>query len=241
MGYWTITFAQEEWPLLMGRCKRRKRKCGKDSELKLAYMGKRIREVMRELGYHRGLSRWHFCGGKGRFGKREAGEDVWEWHRYADSEDGRWKPHLNIIVDGGYLGPDELERQKEAIRSVIAPGLRKWLVANGKVQVIHYEYSADTASKVYWLKYINRATLLEPTWGEGMLPMLWNFRNNAWWGKWEDSPLWSLDAPAENIGAISQLEGGFFSSVLVSSPRPPKIEMATIARLHVAKPIGIHS
>jgi len=88
----------------------------------------------------------------------------------------QYHPHLNCLVDHGYLE----ERKLEAIRGGLARILK---VSVDRVN-LHYEYSDEVPQILHWIKYVLRATFLDYTWDEKLARELVGFRNAAPWGKW---------------------------------------------------------
>ncbi|GAI67371.1 unnamed protein product, partial [marine sediment metagenome] len=82
----------------------------------LSLIGKKVRRLLRNLGYRKVYTRWHFFG--------EQGE--------------RYHPHLNVLCDGEWLAPEQLAGLKDAIRHK----LLKRSIANtiGKDLEINYSY-----------------------------------------------------------------------------------------------------
>ncbi|GAI00568.1 unnamed protein product, partial [marine sediment metagenome] len=57
-------------------------------------IGQVVKEVLWALGFERGFRRWHWFGNKSN----------------------AWNPHLNFLLESGYLDPDFLDLIKEQIR-----------------------------------------------------------------------------------------------------------------------------
>jgi len=129
----------------------------------LADLGHQVQELLKSYGYSRGLRRWHF------FGDRST----------------RWHPHLNVLVDGGYLAPEKLDLIKVAYAGILGC----------QVVDVNYRYRKSPGEKVHTLKYVTRATFLDYSWDPRMALELRGFRNQLWWGsgKWDQEPAWSLD------------------------------------------------
>jgi hypothetical protein len=138
-------------------------------------MGEFVDLAMVALGYRRGLRRWHFFG---------------------DEEPGKWNPHLNILVDGGYLPHEELESIKDFLRAVVGePEL-----------IVHYKYKRCTGQKLQNLEYVTRATFKVRAWDEEMAAELYGFRNTWSWGKWEGEPVWGKDDLSPELQALVKVE-----------------------------------
>jgi len=137
-------------------------------------MGKVIKDVLLALGFERGFRRWHWFGDKTN----------------------AWNPHLNFLLESGYLEPDFLDLVKEQIREAIG-------VENAE---IHYNYSDKIEQKIHMLKYVTRSTFLKRWWDLDMSDELKNFRNCVSWGKWEDEDKWGLPSHEKIYGYIAKIE-----------------------------------
>ncbi len=153
----------------------------------LTKFGHHIQEMMKFFGYTRGLRRWHFFGDKSN----------------------KWNPHLNVLVDAGYIPDDKLETIKKAYAVLLGVDIVD----------IHYHYRQSAAQKVHILKYVTRATFLDYKWDPEMALELNGFRNQLWWGvkEWDERlKVWSLadlegSAAAvddTNFEAVESLESG---------------------------------
>jgi len=131
-----------------------------------------VSKWLKKDGYDRGFARWHF-----------AGEDGTTWH-----------PHLNIMVEGGWLEEDDLPYFRNAwaailekVTGIYAPG------------EFNARYSTKESKACHWLKYIYRATY------KGQDKHIWSilkgFRNTRTWGKFDKNA-----KPAQNL-ALETLKG----------------------------------
>lgn len=139
---------------------------------------KRVRLAFKKLGYQRGLTRWHPFGDKN--------------HDYF--------PHLNVLVDGAWLEPDELDRLKSELRCIL---YSKFIRKRYKDKLdIHYEYRDTPGKMMHTLKYVCRSTFLDKSWDEALAANSYNFRSSGWWGKWDQDPKWDIahdDEPAAGL------------------------------------------
>lgn len=131
---------------------------------------------LKRLGFERGLSRWHWFGDKSN----------------------EWYPHLNILLDCGYLPKDRLGQ----VKRMVARAFKTDMV------VVNYRYSQKISQKVHWLKYIVRATFLDRSWDDPMADMLYRFNNSHCWGAWKGEAVWKLSDRQREMDAIAALEGG---------------------------------
>ncbi|GAI72661.1 unnamed protein product, partial [marine sediment metagenome] len=129
----------------------------------LGELGKAIVKLLRSYGYSRGLRRWHYFGDRSQ-----------DWH-----------PHLNCLVDGGFMSRRELRSIRHAYSRLLGV----------KLAIADYHYLASPGEKVHALTYVTRATFLDWTWDADMARELKGFRNQLWWGskEWSREPVWSLD------------------------------------------------
>jgi hypothetical protein len=156
------------------------------SKAALGELGVSIKRLFRREGYKRGLRRWHFFGDKSL-----------DFH-----------PHLNILVDGGLVPPEKLERLRRGLARILG-------VSVDRIN-LHYQFYTKPAQIVHKVKYVTRATFLDWRWDEDLARELVGFRNTRTWGKWDDESAWSLadlessgDAEScEEVRRIESLEKG---------------------------------
>lgn len=128
----------------------------------LSELGQGIRHILQSHGYVRGLRRWHWFG-----------DNSSEWH-----------PHLNCIVDGGFVN-------KRALQAVRLDYSR---LLGVKLAIAYYHFADTPEKKTHQLIYINRATFTNPEWDREMAMELRGFRNQLWWGSglWNGPSVWAL-------------------------------------------------
>jgi hypothetical protein len=130
--------------------------------------GKHTRVGLAGGFFKRGLYRWHW------FNSLE-GDDV-------PMLSPGFNPHLNILVDSGYIQPDDLETIKKAIRKSVG-------IDN---LIINYSYHEGPAEIYQKVKYVTRATFRLESWDTEFADDLFDFRNGSWWGTWDKEPTWTL-------------------------------------------------
>jgi hypothetical protein len=132
-------------------------------------------------------------------GHYERGILRWHWFGDPDPVTGKatWNPHMNVLVDGGYLSPDHL--------ASIQGELRKALKC--EKLIVHYSYFTSPGQKYQKAEYVTRATFLDERWDEKMADELWNFRNLRYWGKWKDAPVWSCAETDKSSDLIALAQG----------------------------------
>jgi len=135
------------------------------SKRALAKLGHDIQELLKSVGYTRGLRRWHFFGDKSV----------------------KWNPHLNLLVDSGFVSEKKMEIIKKKCAFVMGIDL-------AKVNV-NYRYRRSPGKMIHTLKYITRATFHDYEWDMEMSLELRGFRNMVVWGRgqWNEPAVWSID------------------------------------------------
>ena len=155
MGYWVIELPDAS------RYKLRTKR-------ELSDMGKLVKACFVELGYKRGLRRWHYFG---------------------DQRQGKYNPHLNILVDGAYIEPELLAYIKEYLRFRLGePSL-----------IVNYSYLNTVRRMVHKVKYVTRATFSVRSWDDELANELFNFQNSNYWGTWRQDIAWTLDQAGEDL------------------------------------------
>jgi len=156
MGYFVFTLPLE----VRGRYRTKKR---------LTKLGHDIQELLKSFGFKRGLRRWHWFGDIAKNGLR--GEVVFH-------------PHLNVLLDGGYVSEAKLEAIKRAYAQLLSVS----------VVDMNYRYTNKPGKIIHHLKYITRATFRDYSWDMDMAMELRGFRNMVVWGRgqWDSQAAWSL-------------------------------------------------
>ncbi|MDI6815543.1 MAG: hypothetical protein QMC90_05670, partial [Dehalococcoidales bacterium] len=129
----------------------------------LSKLGHQVQELLKSFGYSRGLRRWHWFGEKST----------------------RWHPHLNCLVDGGFVSSRKLDAIKRGYASLLGVELAD----------VNYQYRKSPGRMVHTLKYVTRATFRDYSWDLEMAMELWGFRNMVVWGRgqWDGKAVWSQD------------------------------------------------
>ena len=181
-----------------------------------------ITKVFRDYGYKRGWSRWHWfgdpscpCGSKqvkpwADKNARTSGIKCVTCGRSHDYRSLRpnYHPHLNVVVDGGYIAPARLEQMKQTLRQIpIAP------------YVIHYSTTGHVPGKIlHRLRYVTRSTFRAQEWAPDMVIELRNFKNQTHWGlatrqsdgHWAGQPVWEL----KDLSSKDQTDVGEISGIM---------------------------
>ena len=128
----------------------------------LTTLGHQVQELLKASGFLRGLRRWHWFGDKSI----------------------KFHPHLNVLVDGGFISPEQLACIKADYAHLLGVELAD----------VRYRYRRSPGRMVHTLKYVARATFRDWRWSPGLAVELRGFRNMVAWGRgrWNDEPSWSL-------------------------------------------------
>jgi len=140
------------------------------------YKGKRRAGVRKEFsGYMRGLMRWHYAGDCKKC-KGEGCEECkftgagWQWH-----------PHLNILIEEGFIAPPVLNKFKKEITNYF----RKKHESTTAKAVVNYSYRQSAAEKAHTLRYVTRATLR--IYKKEHAERIHGYHGGSTWGRWEDA------------------------------------------------------
>ena len=150
--------------------------------------GKAIKRVMKYHGFARGLRRWHWFG-EDHPGHGLQGDGMPVYH-----------PHLNILVEAGWLPFSKLQAIRRSVAKVLQVDL-------ARVNV-HYEYASSVAQMLHMVKYVLRPTFEHWEWDREMAHKLLGFRNALGWGTWKDEPAWAIPAVDSDVLAVGPLEQG---------------------------------
>jgi hypothetical protein len=132
--------------------------------------------ILKRHGFDRGLSRFHFFG---------------------DKHPDLYHPHLNVLVDAGYLAPDVLESIKREYAKTLGVSMAD----------VNYQYCDETAEVSHKVKYITRATFTDISTRENqaLAIELNNFRNSQAWGgksRWETPVIHVLTSDEVSSGVL---------------------------------------
>lgn len=120
-----------------------------------------LRMLDRELGC-KGIARWHYCGDDGK----------------------TWKPHLNLLIEHGYIGKKQLKRLRVLCSKWLQQRLDK---RHYRVAPLWYRFTKKEGKIWHWLSYITRATLTTLTDDNRHIASeLYAFNNITWFGKFSD-------------------------------------------------------
>jgi len=179
MGYLIFTLPEE----VRSRYRKKARLNELTKRVTAGDKSRHIEGLLKGMGFDRGLARWHWFG----------------------ETSGKWHPHLNVVIEAGYLTEGQLLGIKRAYAGIL--GVTQ-VDKNGDPLVdIYYKYKNVVPKMIHTLKYITRATFKDYTWDGRMAAELYNFRNMRSWGKWVDEPAWQLEGKAK-LEQVAMLEKG---------------------------------
>jgi hypothetical protein len=141
-------------------------------------------KALKTLGYRRGLIFIHYFG----------------------DDPTRYAFHLNILVDGGWLEPEQLDDLKRKLRRLIYPRsvIRKW----GDKLDIFYEYLPTQGQVYHALEYCSRATFRQFEGNEQLADSIRGEHTIRRWGRWVEEPKWQLAESGKKISSLVALEKG---------------------------------
>jgi hypothetical protein len=130
-----------------------------------------VRRKFKRLDYDKGFQRWHYCG----------------------DDEHKWKPHLNVVVQGKFIAPGTLRELKESVCKFV----RKLLGFKNIRANMNYSYTDNVKKATHILRYVTRATyrgqhniqgasvsLAQHGW---ICKQLYKHRNSRVWGTFEGS------------------------------------------------------
>ena len=138
----------------------------------LANLGKSLKRSFQGHGFERGLRRWHFFG-EDHPGQGLQGDGFPVFH-----------PHLEVIVEAGYLEPGKIEAIKESVATILGVDLTRVNV--------HYEYTRSRRKMLHMVEYTLRPTFECWEWDQELAYNLVGFKNALLWGQWHER-VWDED------------------------------------------------
>lgn len=178
MGYFVFTIPES----LRGRYRSQARLNELSKKITSGDKSRHIEGLLKNMGFERGLFRWHWFGDKST----------------------KWHPHLNVLVDGGYLTPAQLAAIRERWADIL--GLHG--ASADIVNFPDYSYTTEIPLMVHKLQYVTRATFRDYTWDPYMAGQLYRFRNMRSWGKWDEKPVWEMREGKSEVEIVTKLEKG---------------------------------
>ena len=139
--------------------------------LKLAAFGVSVKRMMQYNGFNRGLRRFHYFG---------------EDHKHGPGyESPTFHPHLEVIVEAGYLSGKFINKIKRAVAHILG-------VNFGRVNLF-YSYSDNRDKKLHFLRYMLRPTFESAEWDSELAYSLIGFKNALSWGTWHHK-VWDVES-----------------------------------------------
>lgn len=152
----------------------------------LSALGVAVRRLMVRLGFDRGFRRWDWFGEKAVKGGRPV-----------------FHPHMNVVVEAGWIEPEMIERVKRGWRRILAQATGQDVPSID----VHYDFAATPGQKYHRVRYVTKATFHNWRWDEQAAGELIGFRNSQTWGKWDGEPVWEapdVEAPDDAAAKITE-------------------------------------
>jgi hypothetical protein len=136
-----------------------------------------LKNKLKRMNFSKGIMRWHyfgdcyFCTGNGCNECKGTGSGT------------IWKPHLNIILEGGYIDKLSASDFKIQILNFLRYYYKQHFNFISKEPVINYSYTKAKNNKIHIVKYVTRATFR--LFNKDIATALFNYRTGTIWGKWK--------------------------------------------------------
>jgi hypothetical protein len=150
-----------------------------------------LKEKLKEMGYDRGLMRYHLfgdcknCHGHGCQVCKETGAGT------------NYNPHLNILIDQGFIPKIRKSKFGLDLSNYLK---RYWKTHFNKIyEEVNWKFSYKNTEKKIWhaVKYITRSTFR--IYDEEVAESLFNSRLTTTWGKWKDQVINHEEKLANNL------------------------------------------
>ena len=175
----------------------------------LGGLGHGIQEILKLHGFERGLRRYHWFG-----------------------ESAKYHPHVNALVDGGYVSEDMLDAIKREYAELLGLKVEGLDVkAMRKLVDVNYEYRRSPGQMVHTLKYVLRSTFLNFEDDREMAIELRGFRNMVVWGRglWDGPVVWGLaDLETEAKADVEGLDIVAIGCLQAKAPTCPECGAAVV-------------
>ncbi len=162
------------------------------NELQPFYLNRRERrrlikaviEALKSLGYRRGLILIHYFG----------------------DDPTKYAFHLNVLVDGGWLEPEQLDDLCRKLRRMIYSRrvIEKW----GDKLAVNYHYKPTQGQVYQALKYCTRPTFTQFDGNEHLADSIRGEHTIRRWGRWDEEPKWQLAKSDKKLASLVSLEKG---------------------------------
>ncbi|MBA7541153.1 hypothetical protein ES705_33460 [subsurface metagenome] len=126
-------------------------------------------------------------------------------HLFGDDKT-RYAFHLHVLVDGGWLEPEELDELCRKLRRMIYPvsWLKKW----GDSLIVNYHYKPTQGQIYQSLEYCTRPTFTQLEGNEWLADSIRGEHLVRRWGKWDEEPKWQLAESDKKLATLVSLEKG---------------------------------
>jgi len=141
-------------------------------------------KALKSLGYRRGLVFIHYFG----------------------DDPTRFAFHLDILVDGGFLEPEVLDKFCRKLRRLIYPAsvIKRW----GDTLDVWYSYKPTWGQVYQALEYCTRPTFTQLEGNERAADSIRGERTIRRWGRWDEEPKWQLGESEKKLQSLVSLEKG---------------------------------
>lgn len=209
MGYFVI-----QWPVSFREAMREKQV--------LADIGSRVGKLFKQMGYERGIRTWDwfgdpkcpYCAGPGMLlAWRDQDNTVYKCKKGHEFTLGevrsdwmRFNPHLNVLIEEGFLERDRLEAIKKFLRGHLGvPDL-----------IVNYHYVAEDDPRrvgrmLHHARYVVKPTFLNLEWDPALVGVLKGIRSVFYWGRWKKGLVWELPVVDEgdfHLSSVVSLQRG---------------------------------
>ncbi|MBA7583491.1 hypothetical protein ES708_25436 [subsurface metagenome] len=130
---------------------------------------------------------------------------LWFKHDFGEKST-KYAFHLEVIVDGGYLPDEQLQRVCCQLRRLIYPRwvIRKW----GDKLDIWYGYYQTPAEMYHALEYATHPTFTHIEWDRELARALNGERYSGYRGNWKQPAKWQLTEHPRHLESLVSLEQG---------------------------------
>ena len=145
---------------------------------------KAVSHALKSLGYRRGIIFIHLFG----------------------DDKTRYAFHLHVLVDGGWIEPEELNELCRKLRRMIYPAwvIKRW----GDKLAINYHYKPTQGQIYQSLEYCSRPTFTQLEGNEWLADGIRGEHLVRRWGRWDEEPKWHLDDTGKKLATLVTLEKG---------------------------------
>lgn len=156
-----------------------------------------IKRKLQRDGYDKGLIRYHYFGDC-----KSCKSEGCRYCRFTGIN-AKYHPHLNVIVDSGFIKKSEFEKYAEYFRADLSKFFEKKTKLKGLEGNLHYSYvkGTNSAKKMHLLKYVTRST--HRNYVKEIAENLKGFRTTSCWGKYDHK----VEVKTENSDLVNLTNG----------------------------------